>query len=204
MAAGRAGPAPTRRRGLPGEDPDVAVAHRALKQLRLEGIDMRRRLARLETELAGEGRGAVEVVARTPSYASARPDVSVIVALFNHERHIAEALDSVALSTLREAEAVVVDDGSEDGSSGRATEWMAAHPSVPAVLVRHRWNRGLPHAHNTALDFARAPLTFVLDADNVLYPHGLTRLAAALASEPDASFAYGILQCFEARGPATS
>ena len=185
----------------PGEDPDVAVAHRALKQLRLEGIDMRRRLARLETELAGEGRGAVEVVARTPSYASARPDVSVIVALFNHERHIAEALDSVALSTLREAEVVVVDDGSEDGSAGRATEWMAAHPSVPAVLVRHRWNRGLPHARNTALDFARAPLTFVLDADNVLYPHGLTRLAAALASEPDASFAYGILQCFDSSGP---
>ena len=78
---------------------------------------------------------------------------------------------------------------------------MAAHPSVPAVLVRHRWNRGLPHARNTALDFARAPLTFVLDADNVLYPHGLARLAAALASEPDASFAYGILQCFDGSGP---
>jgi glycosyltransferase involved in cell wall biosynthesis len=95
----------------------------------------------------------------------------------------------------------VVDDGSEDGSGARAREWMAAHPRVPALLVRHRWNRGLPHARNTAIDFARAPLTFVLDADNALYPRGLARLVQALESDRDASFAYGILQCFEGSGP---
>src|SRR4051794_19730591 len=116
-----------------GEDPDGGGARRTLKQLRLEGIDMRRRLARLEAELADEGRGAVEVVERPPAYSAARPEVSVIVALFNHERHIAEALESVALSTHRGTEVVVVDDGSEDGSSARARKWMAAHPSVPAL-----------------------------------------------------------------------
>ncbi len=138
---------------------------------------------------------------RTPAHAAARPEISVIVALFNHETHIEEALDSVASSTTRATEVIVVDDGSEDSSAGRARDWLAAHPSAAALLVRHRWNRGLPHARNTALDLARAPLTFVLDADNALYRHGLARLAGALESDPEASFAYGIIEGFDGSGP---
>ena len=184
------------------EGADAAVTRRALKQLRLEGLEARRRLARLETALLGEQGGAVEILERTPSYAAARPGIAVLVTLFNHERHIEEALDSVAGSTLRDTEIVVVDDCSEDGSAGRARDWLAAHPSVPAILMRHRWNRGLPHARNAAVDFARAPLAFVLDADNALYRHGLRRLADALGSDPEAKFAYGILECFSSSGPA--
>ncbi|MEA2408782.1 MAG: hypothetical protein QOE69_2901 [Thermoleophilaceae bacterium] len=181
-------------------DPDAAATRRALKQLRLEAIDTRRRIARLEARLAGDRRGSVDVVERTPSHAAARPQVSVLVALFNHEHHIEEALESVARSSLREIEIVVVDDGSEDGSAERVRGWLAAHPTVPALLVSHRWNRGLPHARNTALDFARAPLSFVLDADNALYRHGLQRLALALQRDRSASFAYGILECFTSSG----
>ena len=65
---------------------------------------------------------------------------------------------------------------------------LGAGPARPPPLEPRA-----PHARNTALDFARAPLTFVLDADDVLYPHGLARLASALASGPDASFAFAIL-----------
>jgi hypothetical protein len=183
------------------EDPEADPARRALKQLRLESIETRRRLARLEAALSGERRGAVEIVERTPAHAAARPEISVIVALFNHEAHIEQALDSVAASTTRGTEVIVVDDGSEDSSAGRAREWLRAHPSAAALLVRHRWNRGLPHARNTALDLARAPLTFVLDADNALYRHGLARLAGALGSDPEASFAYGIIEGFDGAGP---
>ncbi len=182
-------------------DPEAATARRALKQLRLEGIETRRRIARLEATLLGEHRRAVEIVARTPSYSGALPRVSVLVSLFNHERHIEEALESVAKSTFRATEIVVVDDASEDGSGERASAWLAAHPQSPAILLRHRWNRGLPHARNAALDFARAPLSFVLDADNALYRHGLERLAEALDSDPSAAFAYGILEAFAGTDP---
>ena len=182
-------------------DPEAATARRALKQLRLEGIETRRRIARLEATLLGGHRGAVEMVERTPSYAAARPRVSVLVSLFNQERHIEEALDSVAMSTFRSTEIVVVDDASEDRSGELAAAWIAAHPHAAAILLRHRWNRGLPHARNAALDFARAPFSFVLDADNVLYRHGLERLTEALDSDPSATFAYGILECFAGTGP---
>jgi hypothetical protein len=184
---------------VPG-DPDAAAARRGIKQLRLDAIETRRRLARLEAGLLGGHRGAVEVVERTPSYAAARPRVSVLVTLFNYARHIEEALDSVSRSTVRDVEIVVVDDASEDASEERARHWLAAHPSTPAILLRHRWNRGLPHARNAALDFARAPLAFILDADNSIYPRGIERLAGALEGDPSAGFAYGILEAFSSEG----
>ena len=40
----------------------------------------------------------------------------------------------------------------------------------------------------------------MLDADNAIYPHAIERLVAALDSDPDAEFAYGILEKFDATG----
>ena len=98
--------------------------------------------------------------------------------LFDYERHIAEALESVAASTCRSIEIVIVDDASEDASVDRARDWIAANPQTPAILARATAGTAASrHARNAALDFARAPLAFVLDADNAVYPHGLERLA---------------------------
>jgi hypothetical protein len=181
-------------------DPEAAVARRALKQLRIDGIETRRRLARLESRLGGH-KGAIQVIEQSPAYAAATPRVSVLVTLFEYERQITEALESVAASSLRALELVIVDDASEDASLDRARDWLAANAAVPAILVHHRFNRGLARARNAALDFARAPLAFVLDADNAVYPHGLERLTRALDDEPDAAFAYGILECYSSAGP---
>jgi glycosyltransferase involved in cell wall biosynthesis len=92
----------------------------------------------------------------------------------------------------------VVDDGSSDGSREAVRAWSAAHPGMPLLLIGHPYNRGLSAARNSALDFARGELAFVLDADNSLYPRGLERLVEALDSEPGAVFAYGMLE--EVRG----
>ncbi len=177
-------------------DSEVSGLRRAVKQLRLDGIDARRRMERMERIATSGSTAAVEVLARTPAHAGARPRVSVLVTLYDYEQHIEAALESVALSTLREVEVVVVDDASGDRSAQRAREWMERRPHVPALLLGHRWNRGLPHARNTALDFARAELCFVLDADNELYPQGLARLVGALDADPGADFAYGLIECF--------
>jgi glycosyltransferase involved in cell wall biosynthesis len=78
---------------------------------------------------------------------------------------------------------------------------MRRHDSVPGLLLRHVVNRGLPAARNTAIEFARGEHVLVLDSDNELFPHGIERLTEALHAEPDAAFAYGILQTFDDTGP---
>jgi len=186
----------------PPADPETALLRRALKQLRLDGIETRRRMERLDARLAGRSTAGVELLDQTPAYAAARPRVSVLVTLYEFERHVEAALHSVAASTLRSVEVLIVDDASTDGSVDCVRAWMRERPDVPALLVRHCWNRGLPHARNTAIDFARGEMAFVLDADNALYPEGLARLVDALDADPGADFAYGVIECFSIEGPA--
>ena len=98
---------------------------------------------------------------------------------------------------------MIVDDGSRDGSRDATRAWMAAHEDVCAQLVAHPVNRGLGAARNTALQFARGELIFVLDADNVLYPRCIERLVAALDGDPAATFSYGMLEMFDEQGPVS-
>lgn len=177
---------------------ETAPTRRALKHLSLQVGALRRALEGVERRLDGDRGPTVEVAAATPALGWIHPRVSVLVTLYDYEQYIEAALDSVAGSTYRGWEVVVVDDGSADASASRVRRWMRCHPRAPILLVRHTANRGLPHARNTALAFARGELCFVLDADNEVLPHCLGRLVEALESDPEAAFAYGMLQRFNA------
>jgi glycosyltransferase involved in cell wall biosynthesis len=85
--------------------------------------------------------------------------VSVIVPVYNGERYLAEALDSIAPSDPALVEVVAVDDGSTD-SSARIVESRSA---VRWVAQEHR---GLPAARNRGLAAAAGDTIAFLDADD--------------------------------------
>jgi hypothetical protein len=187
----------------PGEtEPELAAVRRVVKQTALEVLDLRRTQERFHREYSLGGRfPLVEVVRESRAYAAAQARVSVITSLYNQGEYLDEALRSVAGGSYRSFELIVVDDASTDASLDRANGWIDAHEPVPVLLLHHPVNRGLPHARNTAVDFARGEFVFVLDADNMLYPNGLARLVSALDAHPHAAFAYGLHQRFSANGP---
>jgi GT2 family glycosyltransferase len=178
----------------------LSMLRAGLKDSRLEMLGLRRQLARMEATLRSPRREPpplVERVAETRAWGSRRDaQVTSITALYNYADLIGEALDSLAANDCADVEAVIVDDGSSDGSAAAVREWMADHEDVATLLVRHPINRGLGAARNTATDFARGRYCFVLDADNILYPRCLERLVAALEEDPEATFAYPILEAF--------
>ena len=192
---------------------DNAVIRQSLRELRLDLQQLQRDVTSLQrataaistsTSVGSQTRAAppaATVVASSAAWQSCEPEISVIIALFNQGEFVEAALDSVAASQER-FEIVVVDDGSTDGSRSVASAWLADHQWVPARVVAHPVNRGLPYARNTAIAFSRAPLVFVLDADNEVYPNCLERLRRALEEDPTAWFAYGMLERFDGDGPA--
>ncbi len=189
--------APLQPSSLSQGDRNAAWIRRALKDLRLEMLELRREQAR--TELQAHTREPVpslELLAQTPAYAAARPRVSVLTALYNHAPQVTTALSSAAQSRDCAHELVVVDDGSSDDSAEAVREWMSQHQHIPVLLLRHPVNRGLSHARNDALSVARGEFCFVLDADNEVYPHCLRRLSQALDDDPAAAAAYGSLEKF--------
>jgi hypothetical protein len=184
-------------------DPDSSLLLRALKDVRLEVMDLRRlQLRTLATDEHGSAPPVVRQVAVTAGHrARPHPKVSVVTALYNQSEHVIEALNSLEDSRFRDFEAIVVDDGSTDDSGETVRRWMAAHDRTSVQLLNHPLNRGLPSSRNAAIDFARGRYLLILDSDNQLYPNCLERLVEALEADPEAAFAYGILQRFGPTGP---
>jgi glycosyltransferase involved in cell wall biosynthesis len=110
--------------------------------------------------------------------------VSVIVPVFDGERHLEDALDSVAGQTYPAFELIVVDDASSD----RSADLARAHAAVTLVVCRE--TRGGPGAARND-GVARACGTHIafLDADDYWAENKLERQVRALEANPDASIA---------------
>ena len=151
--------------------------------------------------------GSEDVVVRTetPAFAGAAPEVSVVVTLFDYAHLVTETLTSLIESRDVAIEIVVVDDHSRDDGRAVVAAFMDDHPDVPIALLGSEINRGLPAARNLGFAAARADKVMVMDADNLVYPTCLRKLADALDGDPAAAFAYATLECFgERRGVASA
>ena len=95
------------------------------------------------------------------------PRVSVIIPVFNGERHIAASLASVLDQTYRDYEVIVVDDGSTDG-----TRALVVATEGPIRCI-HQPNQGPAAARNTGLAAAKGELVCFLDADDVWFAEKL-------------------------------
>jgi glycosyltransferase involved in cell wall biosynthesis len=115
------------------------------------------------------------------------PRVSVLMTAFNRENYIAAAIESVLAQSFGDLELVVVDDGSSDGTVDVARGYAARDPRVQ-VFSNER-NLGDYPNRNRAASLARARYLKYHDSDDVMYPHCLETMVAALEAYPEAGFA---------------
>ena len=106
-----------------------------------------------------------------------RPEVSVIIPVHNLERYIDACLASVEAQTFGDFEAVVVDDGSTDGSL-RLVRSRAERDARIVVVATP--NRGVARARETGLAKARGRYVCFLDGDDRWEPDMLRELVAAI------------------------
>ena len=115
-------------------------------------------------------------------------NVSIVVPCLNGGRFVGAALDSIAAQTARNAEVIVVDGGSTDGSVELIRGWAESHPSA-------RWvsepDRGQADAINKGLALARGEVVAWLNADDLLEPGAVARAAAAFAADPALDLVWG-------------
>jgi len=112
--------------------------------------------------------------------------VAVIVPCFNDGATLTETLTSI-----REAfpvEIAVIDDAS---TAPATLEVLRTLEDGGVTVIRHERNEGLPAARNTGLRGTSTPLVFPLDADDLLEPGALGRLADRLDAMPEVAAAYG-------------
>ncbi len=100
--------------------------------------------------------------------------VSVVVAAFNEEEHIARLLRSLNDQTLRPQEVLVANDGSDDRTAEIADRLGAVVLQLP--------HRGPAVARNIAARAARGDVLVFLDGDMACAPEFLERLVAPVAA----------------------
>ncbi len=106
-------------------------------------------------------------------------DVSVIMPAYRAGRTIRGALASIARQTLKPAEVIVVDDGSDDGTADAARA-MAGTLAPIALHVMAQENRGAGAARNRAIERAAGAYLAFLDADDEWMEEKLARSMAHL------------------------
>ena len=107
------------------------------------------------------------------------PVVSVVLPVYNGERFIAHALNSVFAQDYENLDVVVVDDGSTDGTAAV----LARYGERIRVVTQE--NGGPAVARNTGLAHSRGEVLAFIDADDLWHPRKLELQLEELAAAPE-------------------
>lgn len=91
--------------------------------------------------------------------------ISVIVPVYNVEKHLRKCLDSIAEQTYKSLEIILVDDGSTDTSGSICDEYALRDERFTVV---HNENGGVSMARNVGLDKATGEYIMFVDSDDYI------------------------------------
>lgn len=109
----------------------------------------------------------------TDPISSGKPNVSVIIPVYNGERYIAETIESVIAQTEPSWELIAVDDGSPDNSLEVLEQYAKKMPDRIRVITVS--NGGVSRARNIGAAAARGTYIAFLDQDDLFAPEKIRR-----------------------------
>ena len=112
----------------------------------------------------------------------ASPAISVAMSVYNGERFLAEAIESILAQTFGDFEFLIVDDGSRDSSRAIIEAYAAKDERIRPIL---RENRGLIASLNQLIRESRAPVVARMDDDDISHPERFAKQMAFLNANPD-------------------
>lgn len=104
-------------------------------------------------------------------------DLSIVVPTYEAAGWLAGALRAVLAQDVGDLEVVVVDDGSHDGTADLCLAIAARDARVRVVPLTS--NQGVSHARQVAVEQARGPYVWFVDADDLVAPEAAARMLAA-------------------------
>lgn len=99
------------------------------------------------------------------------PRVSVVMTVYNAERFLQEAIESVLAQTFIDFEFIIVDDASTDSS----LEILEKLKDPRILIIKHTSNRGAANSRNDAMMVACGDYIAIMDADDLSHPHRFER-----------------------------
>lgn len=129
-----------------------------------------------------------------------RPLVSVVMPSYNHEKFVAQAIESVLSQSFNDFEFLISDDGSKDGT--QAVIGRFADPRIK--FLANPVNRGACVVHNELLDLAQGKYIALINSDDMWRPGKLASQVAYLEANPNVSGHFGRAAYFDKDGKSLS
>ncbi|MEH7413682.1 glycosyltransferase family 2 protein, partial [Neobacillus drentensis] len=120
---------------------------------------------------------------------------SVVMAVYNGEEYLKEAIDSILHQTYKDFEFIIVNDGSSD----KTREILNLLEDNRVRVIHLDENKGLANALNIGIQNANGEWIVRQDADDVSYPHRIMEQANHIKSHPDVILLGSHIKCFSGR-----
>ncbi len=109
------------------------------------------------------------------------PRITVLMPVFNAERYLREAIDSILIQTFEDFEFLIIDDGSTDSS----VEIVRSYVDPRIRFFQNEVNCGISETLNRGIKLAACELIARMDADDVSYPHRLKKQYEYMMQHPN-------------------
>ena len=111
------------------------------------------------------------------------PLVSVVMPVFNREKFLAEAIESILSQTVTDFELIIVDDGSTDGSAEIIRAYAERDSRIRFIQLSE--NTGNASARNAGIAVACGDYIAGMDSDDISLPERLQQQVEFLESHPE-------------------
>jgi glycosyltransferase involved in cell wall biosynthesis len=116
--------------------------------------------------------------------------VSVVMPVYNHEKYVEQALQSIFDQTYSELEVIVIDDGSLDSSVERIKEFLKRNPHRQVRFIEQN-NQGAHNTINRGLSLATGEILTILNSDDFYSKDRIEKMVKFLEeTKRDIAFSY--------------
>ena len=109
------------------------------------------------------------------------PKVTVLMPVYNGEKYLKKAIDSILCQTFKEFEFLIINDGSTD----KSVEMIKTYSDPRIRLVENEENLGLIATLNKGIDLARGKYIARMDQDDISLPERLVKQIAFMDTHPE-------------------
>ena len=124
--------------------------------------------------------------------------VSIVLPVYNGEKYLKYAINSVISQSYKKIELIIVDDGSDDKSGSIAEEYAKNNNNI--FVISHNANRLLPAALNSGFKMAKGEYLTWISHDNILLPKLIEKMVQELDYYKDAAMVYGNMKLIDKNG----
>ena len=111
------------------------------------------------------------------------PEITVLMPVFNNEKYLKQAIESILAQTYKDFELLIIDDGSTDGSNNIIQSFTDSR----IRLVKNDTNEGLIKTLNKGIELAKGEFIARMDGDDIALPKRLEKQVEVLKSSPSVS-----------------